>query len=62
VQVDDLDLEAVTPEEGAAAADGVVIITDHAAFDYAEVVARAALIVDTRNALKGFRSEKIVRL
>ncbi len=62
LRVDDLDLEAVTLEEGAAAADGVVIITDHAAFDYAALLARAALIVDTRNALKGVRSEKIVRL
>lgn len=61
-QVDGLELEAVAPEEGAAAADCVVIITDHSAFDYAGVLARARLIVDTRNALKGFRSEKIVRL
>jgi UDP-N-acetyl-D-glucosamine dehydrogenase len=62
LRVDELDLEAVAPEEGATAADGVLIITDHAAFDYAGVAARAALIVDTRNALKGVRSEKIVRL
>jgi UDP-N-acetyl-D-glucosamine dehydrogenase len=43
-------------------ADCVVIVTDHAAFDYKALVAQAALIVDTRNALKDFESENIVRL
>jgi UDP-N-acetyl-D-glucosamine dehydrogenase len=43
-------------------ADCVVIVTDHAAFDYKALVAQAALIVDTRNALKDFESAKIVRL
>jgi UDP-N-acetyl-D-glucosamine dehydrogenase len=43
-------------------ADCVVIVTDHSAVDYASVVEHGKLIVDTRNALKGFRSEKIVRL
>jgi UDP-N-acetyl-D-glucosamine dehydrogenase len=43
-------------------ADCVVIITDHAAFDYAHVIDKAKLIVDTRNALKKFSSEKIIRL
>lgn len=44
------------------AADCVLIITDHSGVDYKSVVERSRLIVDTRNALKGFRSEKIVRL
>jgi UDP-N-acetyl-D-glucosamine dehydrogenase len=43
-------------------ADCVVIVTDHTRVDYAAVVEHSKLIVDTRNALKGFRSEKIVRL
>lgn len=43
-------------------ADCVVIVTDHSGVDYASVVANSKLIVDTRNALKGFRSENIVRL
>ena len=51
-----------TPQEDAAAADCVVIVTDHSSFDYRALVERAALIVDSRNALKDFRSEKIVRL
>ena len=50
------------PQAIAAAADCVVIVTDHAAFDYAALVSEAKLIVDTRNALKGFDSAKIVRL
>jgi UDP-N-acetyl-D-glucosamine dehydrogenase len=37
-------------------------VTDHSAFDYRKIVERAALIVDTRNALKGVNSPKIVRL
>jgi UDP-N-acetyl-D-glucosamine dehydrogenase len=43
-------------------ADCAVIVTDHSPFDYKALVAEAALIVDTRNALKSFKSEKIVRL
>jgi UDP-N-acetyl-D-glucosamine dehydrogenase len=50
------------PETAAAGADCVVIVTDHAAFDYAGLVERSQLIVDTRNALKKFDSPKIVRL
>src|SRR5580698_591924 len=44
------------------AADCVVIVTDHSAFDYKGLVDQASLVVDTRNALKGFKSDKIVRL
>jgi UDP-N-acetyl-D-glucosamine dehydrogenase len=47
---------------GVEEADCVVIVTDHGSFDYRFVVERARLIVDTRNALKGMTSEKIVRL
>jgi UDP-N-acetyl-D-glucosamine dehydrogenase len=49
-------------EDTAAAADCVVIVTDHSVFDYPALVERSPLIVDSRNALKGFRSAKIVRL
>jgi UDP-N-acetyl-D-glucosamine dehydrogenase len=51
-----------SPEDTAATADCAVIITDHRAFDYPALLKRAQLIVDTRNALKGFDSPKIVRL
>jgi UDP-N-acetyl-D-glucosamine dehydrogenase len=50
------------PTEEAANADCVVIVTDHSAFDYQKLVDSAKLIVDSRNALKGIRSDKIVRL
>jgi UDP-N-acetyl-D-glucosamine dehydrogenase len=43
-------------------ADCVVIVTDHSAFDYKSLVDKTPLIVDTRNALKGVVSDKIVRL
>jgi len=62
VQVDDLHLAAVPPDTAASAADCVVIVTDHSAFDYPGLLGQARLIVDTRNALKGSVSEKIVRL
>ena len=42
--------------------DCAVIITDHGSVDYRAVTETAPLIVDTRHALKGFTSEKIVRL
>jgi UDP-N-acetyl-D-glucosamine dehydrogenase len=61
LRVEGLELEAVA-EDAASAADCVVIVTDHSSFDYKALVERAALIVDSRNALKGFKSEKIVRL
>ena len=50
------------PETAAADADCVVIVTDHSDFDYKALVERAPLIVDSRNALKGVKSPKIVRL
>lgn len=43
-------------------ADCVVIVTDHSAFDYAGVLHSSKLIVDTRNAMRAFRSAKIVRM
>jgi UDP-N-acetyl-D-glucosamine dehydrogenase len=41
--------------------DCAVITTDHTAFDYARLAA-VTLIVDSRNALKGFSGANIVRL
>ena len=61
VKLDGLNLQAL-PEIAAAEADCVVIVTDHSSFDYGALVERAPLIVDTRNALKKYRSPKIVRL
>jgi UDP-N-acetyl-D-glucosamine dehydrogenase len=53
---------ATDSAEAAVQADCVVVVTDHSVFDYAALVENARLIVDTRNALKGFVSDTIVRL
>ena len=55
-------LEMCSDEAAMERADCVVIVTDHSGFDYRALVDKAPLIVDTRNALKGVVSKKIVRL
>ncbi len=60
VRFDGLDL--CSDEAAMANADCVVIVTDHTGFDYKGLVERVPLIVDTRNALKGLISDKIVKL
>jgi UDP-N-acetyl-D-glucosamine dehydrogenase len=40
-------------------ADLVLLVTDHAAYDYHWIAAEAKLIVDTRNAFKGQSGEHI---
>jgi len=42
--------------------DCVVIVADHSGFDYPAIVRDSPLIVDARNALAEFKSEKIYRL
>jgi len=59
---DQEELESQDLESSVSAADCVVIVTDHTNVDYGLVVERAKLIVDTRNALRAYRSGKIVRL
>jgi UDP-N-acetyl-D-glucosamine dehydrogenase len=41
--------------------DCVVIVTDHSQYDYADIVSKAKLVVDTRNATKGIEAANIVR-
>jgi UDP-N-acetyl-D-glucosamine dehydrogenase len=55
-------MESVELMAGVGEADCVVILTDHSEFPYGEVLERAAVVVDTRNALKGRVSAKIVKL
>jgi len=62
LKFENLDLKSQDPLEAAADADCLVIVTDHSTFDYKSIVDRAKLVVDTRNALKGYTSSKIVRL
>jgi UDP-N-acetyl-D-glucosamine dehydrogenase len=40
--------------------DCALIVTDHTDFDYKKIVQESKLVVDTRNATKGIKSEKIV--
>jgi len=45
-----------------AESDCAVVITDHQGIDYAGIVDQARMVIDTRNALRGIKSEKIIRL
>jgi UDP-N-acetyl-D-glucosamine dehydrogenase len=62
IKINEAILEAQDMVSSVESADCVVIVTDHTGVDYETVVKRSKLIVDTRNALKKYRSEKIVRL
>src|SRR5208283_1752653 len=62
IHIDGGDLRAEDLFPAAEAADCCVIVTDHKSVDYGAVLDRARLLVDTRNALKGRQSEKLVRL
>ena len=62
IKINDTVLEAQDMVSSVESADCVVIVTDHTGVDYAKVVERSKLIVDSRNALKKYRSDKIVRL
>ncbi len=59
----DFDLESIelTPEV-LTASDVVIIVTDHTAYDYAEIVSQSRLVVDTRNATVAVRegSDKVI--
>ncbi|HEV8039564.1 MAG TPA: UDP binding domain-containing protein, partial [Bryobacteraceae bacterium] len=62
IKLDGRQLHAEDANQMATEADCVVVVTDHAAFDYATIEKKATLIVDTRNALKNHPSAKVVRL
>jgi UDP-N-acetyl-D-glucosamine dehydrogenase len=47
---------------GVRGADVVVIVTDHTSYPYPEIVEAATVIVDTRNATRGIRSSKILKI
>jgi UDP-N-acetyl-D-glucosamine dehydrogenase len=49
-------------EAEVASADAVLVVTNHSNVDYHLVVRSAKLILDTRNALKAFDDNKVVRL
>ena len=61
IKVDGIDLKSA-PQASAAEVDCVVVVTDHTAFNYRSLEQQAPLIVDSRNALKGIVSAKVVHL
>jgi UDP-N-acetyl-D-glucosamine dehydrogenase len=48
------------PLENLGQYDCALIVTDHSDYDYAKIVKESQLVVDTRNATKGIKSDKIV--
>jgi UDP-N-acetyl-D-glucosamine dehydrogenase len=62
IRLDGTTLCASAVDSNVEQADCVVVITDHSAFDYDGIHDKAKLIVDTRNAYRGRKSEKIVLL
>ena len=56
----DLDMHGVSLDN-LAQYDCVLIVTDHSDYDYVRIVNESKLVIDSRNATKGIRSEKIVR-
>ena len=56
-------IEAVpASREVLSSSDLAIIITDHTAFDYVEIVRNAPLVFDTRNATDGIKAKNLVRL
>jgi len=62
IRIEEGTLTSTDALEAAGEADAIVIVTDHGQVDYAPIVERAALIVDTRNALRGFKAANVIRL
>jgi len=58
----ELELSSVDLDEALPAADVVAVVTAHPELDYAEVVARAALVVDFRGVTRDIEAENLVRL
>lgn len=50
-----------SPLDDIEAYDCVLIVTDHSDYDYEDIVRRAQIVVDSRNATKGITSPKIFR-
>jgi UDP-N-acetyl-D-glucosamine dehydrogenase len=62
LRIDGTEMHAQDLMQCVAAADCTVVVTDHQNVDYSAILDSAKLVVDTRNALKKFSSEKLVRL
>ena len=62
LEIDGKTYQSQPLSEGTASSDCVVIVTNHSSLDIATLVEGAKLVVDTRNATRGIRSEKIRKL
>jgi UDP-N-acetyl-D-glucosamine dehydrogenase len=59
IQHEGLVLDCVPDLQSAlASADCVVVITDHSAYDYDDILARATVVIDSRNALSGAAGDR----
>jgi UDP-N-acetyl-D-glucosamine dehydrogenase len=62
LDMDELSLTSEDLMSGVKAADLVLIVTDHSAFRYPQIVDAARVVLDTRNATRGLRSEKVLKI
>ncbi|HEY2381693.1 MAG TPA: nucleotide sugar dehydrogenase [Terriglobia bacterium] len=63
LRLDGRSIDAVRPSrEVLAGCDLAMIITNHTAFDYAEILRNAPVVFDTRNATEGMKANNLVRL
>ena len=63
LSIEGQNMEAIHPSrEVLASCDIAIIITNHGAFDYTDIVRNAPLVFDTRNATLGMKAKNLVRL
>jgi UDP-N-acetyl-D-glucosamine dehydrogenase len=53
---------SVELDDALGSTDCAVVVTDHSSFDMERIVARAPLLLDTRNATKQIRSDKVLKI
>lgn len=62
IEFEAVSLKSMPLEEGLTAADCVVVITNHSNIDYQKVERLAKVVLDTRNAMRGIKSSKVIKL
>jgi UDP-N-acetyl-D-glucosamine dehydrogenase len=62
IAMDDVHLRSRELMPAVGEADLVLIVTDHSAFAYPEIVAASRVVLDTRNATRGLSSEKVLKI
>ena len=53
---------SVDLDDALSSTDCAVVVTEHSSFDMERIVSRAPLLLDTRNATKGIRSDKVLKI